>query len=215
MSAPPFKNIYHLRRVAETSQKPCVICYKPTSVVLVSEDGKNEAGSHIKQTDFFYTCQAHLQDRGFVTPVSNAAAEAAKKRKEELEKEIEKVKKEWEEHLKDKKNARDKRKKQRKEEKATDKDKDEDDERSADRREKQEHKEQLTKLEDKKEDASTKADAEQRIFNLNKDIYAMRLNNYRNVQRSKRTTELLRKPGAFPSVPTHEPGSTKNDNAEE
>ncbi|KAK9369536.1 VPS4-associated protein 1 [Lipomyces kononenkoae] len=207
MSAPPFKNIYHLRRVAETSQKPCMVCYKPTAVVLVSEDGKN---------DFFYTCQLHLQDRGFVTPVTNAAVEAAKKRKEELEKEIEKVKKEWEDHQKDKKTARAKREKQRKADKEADKNKDDEDDKSTDRREKQEHKEQIAKLENQKVDATTKAEAEQRIFNLNKDIYAMRLNNYRNIQRSKRATELLRKPGALPSVPTNEPGSTpKNDNADD
>ncbi|KAK9239130.1 VPS4-associated protein 1 [Lipomyces kononenkoae] len=206
MSALPFKNVYHLRRVAESSQKPCMVCYKPTAVVLVSEDGKN---------DFFYTCQMHLQDRGFVTPVTNAAAEAAKKRKEELDKEIEKVKKEWEEHQKDRKAAREKREKQRKEEKATDKNKDEEDDKSADRREKQEHKEQMAKLENQKVDATTKADAEQRIFNLNKDVYAMRLNNYRSIQRSKRTAELLRKPGALPSVPTRDPSSTTKDTADD
>ncbi|KAK9325879.1 VPS4-associated protein 1 [Lipomyces orientalis] len=206
MSAVPFKNVYHLRRVAESSQKPCIICYKPTSVVLVSEDGKN---------DYFYSCQAHLQDRGFATPVSNPVADAARKRKEELEKEIEKVKKDWDEHLKDKKKAREKREKQRKEEKDSEKTKDENDDKSADRREKQEHKEQMTKLEEKKEDATKRAEAEQRIFVLNKDIYSMRLNNYRNIQRSKRTAELLSKPGALPSVPTHDPGSSNNDKAAE
>ncbi|KAJ8099276.1 VPS4-associated protein 1 [Lipomyces tetrasporus] len=206
MSAVPFKNVYHLRRVAETSQRPCIICYKPTPVVLVSEDGKN---------DFFYACQTHLQDRGFATPVSNAAADAARKMKDELEKEIEKVKKDWEEHLKDKKKAREKREKQRKEEKDSDKTKDENDAKSTDRREKQDHKEQMAKLEEKKEDATKRAEAEQRIFVLNKDIYSMRLNTYRNIQRSKRAAELLSKPGALPSVPTHDPSSGKNDKAAE
>lgn len=37
---PPFKNIYHKRRVAESTSRACYVCCKPTPVVLVSNDGK-------------------------------------------------------------------------------------------------------------------------------------------------------------------------------
>ncbi|KAK9447129.1 VPS4-associated protein 1 [Limtongia smithiae] len=202
---PPFKNIYHLRRVAEASQKPCVVCYKPTSVVLVSEDGKN---------DFFYVCQTHLADRGFASPVVNAAAEAAKRRQEELEKEMELVKKEWEKRQKTKKSDRDAKAKERRNNKDNDKKAEQEEldaQKTEDRRDKGEHREQLRKLEEQKEEAKTKAEQEQRVFHLNKDIYGMRVNNWRNIQRSKRTAELLRKPGGLPSVPMRSPGDGSND----
>ena len=33
-------NVWHLRRVAEASAKPCDICYKPTTSVLITPDNK-------------------------------------------------------------------------------------------------------------------------------------------------------------------------------
>ena len=33
-------NVWHLRRVAEASGKPCDICYKPTTSVLITPDNK-------------------------------------------------------------------------------------------------------------------------------------------------------------------------------
>lgn len=33
-------NVWHLRKVAETSSKACYICYKPTTSVLVTPDKK-------------------------------------------------------------------------------------------------------------------------------------------------------------------------------
>ncbi|KAK9468197.1 VPS4-associated protein 1 [Lipomyces arxii] len=200
VSSVPFKNVYHLRRVAEISQKPCTTCYKPTTVVLVSEDGKS---------DFFYTCQAHLNDKGFASPMVNAAAEAAKARKVALEAEMAKVKKEWEEHLKNKKTAREKRAKEKAKDEKAKKDDDEDD-RAEDKREKLEHKEQVEKLQDKTAREEEAAEKEQRIYILNKDIYSIRVNNWRNVQRAKRNAELLRKVG-LPSVPTGDPSASPEE----
>ncbi|KAK7205462.1 VPS4-associated protein 1 [Myxozyma melibiosi] len=199
----PFKNIYHLRHVAETAQKPCIICYKPTNAVLVSEDGKN---------DFFYTCKVHLTDSGFAIPVTNPAAEAAKRKQAALALEIEKVKKEWEKKQGNRKTERERKEKERSKEKERDKKKEAEDdkaENTLDKRDKAEHKEQLAKLETQKEEAEKEAAAEVRIFNLNKAIYAMRINNWRNIQRSKKTAELLRKPGGLPSVPSSLPGTPK------
>lgn len=33
-------NIWHLRKVADTSSKACYICYKPTTSVLITPDNK-------------------------------------------------------------------------------------------------------------------------------------------------------------------------------
>jgi hypothetical protein len=33
-------NVYHLRRVADTSSKACLICYKPSTSVLITPDNK-------------------------------------------------------------------------------------------------------------------------------------------------------------------------------
>ncbi|KAK9479913.1 VPS4-associated protein 1 [Lipomyces japonicus] len=195
MSGLPFKNIYHRRQVADTSQRPCTICYKPTPVVLVSEDGKQ---------DFFYVCQIHLTDKAFAIPVPNQAVEDAKRLKEATEKEIEKFKAEFEEKGKRKKRDREKRDKDVKEKK--DSERNAEDDKDDDKKDKKEHNERLRELEIKKEEAIKNSEAQQRVFNLNKDIYSMRLNNWRNVQRSKKTTELLKKPGALPSVPSSTPG---------
>ncbi|KEF61816.1 uncharacterized protein A1O9_03386 [Exophiala aquamarina CBS 119918] len=85
--AAPFPNTYHLRTVASTSAKSCYICLKPSEKVLITPNNK----------DFFYICASHLSDRGFASPVVDAEAEAAKKKKELMDKEIQKVKEEYEE----------------------------------------------------------------------------------------------------------------------
>jgi len=61
------------------------------------------ANANSQVQDFFYTCQSHLSDTGFVSPVIDAEAEAAKKKKEMMDREIEKVKQEYEEKQKRKK----------------------------------------------------------------------------------------------------------------
>lgn len=33
-------NVWHLRKVAEASAKPCDVCYKPTTNVLITPDNK-------------------------------------------------------------------------------------------------------------------------------------------------------------------------------
>lgn len=54
-----FANLYYLRKVAQTSSSPCLICYKSVDSVLTTPDHK----------DFFYVCTKHLQDRHFATAV--------------------------------------------------------------------------------------------------------------------------------------------------
>lgn len=75
--------------------------------------------------DFFYICAGHLSDRGFCLPdADEAAAVAARKKKEELDREIEQVKKEYDEKQKLKREKR----KEKQKEKGKDKDKEKDDE---------------------------------------------------------------------------------------
>ncbi|KAJ6257188.1 hypothetical protein Dda_8074 [Drechslerella dactyloides] len=69
--AQPFQNVYIHRKVAESSSKPCMICFKPSTSVLIT------------------SCQK-----------VDEAAEAERKKKEEMDKELEKIKKEYEEKLK-------------------------------------------------------------------------------------------------------------------
>lgn len=88
------ENLWHLRRVADTASRACMICYKPSSSVLVTPDSK----------DFFYICPSHLKDRNFAVPTEEEAkALEERKKKEEMDKEIETIKAEYEEKLKKKK----------------------------------------------------------------------------------------------------------------
>lgn len=150
--------------------------------------------------------------------MANSAAEAAKRKKEALELEIEKVKKEWDKKSAGRKSDWEKKERERSKEKERDMKKEEEDDKAQrilEKRDKAEHTEQLAKLETQKDEYEKVATAEQRIFNLNKDIYGMRLNNWRNIQRSKKTAELLRKHGGLPSVPTTLPGTPKPAKDEE
>ena len=74
-----------------------MICYKPSTSVLVTPDSK----------DFFYICPSHLKDRNFAVPTEEEAkALEERRKKEELDKEIEKIKAEYEEKLKKKKDKK-------------------------------------------------------------------------------------------------------------
>jgi hypothetical protein len=87
------QNVWHLRTVAESSSKPCYICYKPSASVLTTPDSK----------DFFYVCRSHLTDRGFASPIIDEKAAEEKRKKEAMDKEIEKIKLEYEAKMKAKK----------------------------------------------------------------------------------------------------------------
>ena len=113
MASPPFPNVWHLRTVAEASAKSCMICYKPTTAVLITPDHKvrrgtprENSGGGLTTQDFFYVCRGHLKDKSFCSPVVDEAEVAAKQKKEALEKEIEAIKKEYEEKLKKEKEAK-------------------------------------------------------------------------------------------------------------
>ncbi|CAD6886268.1 unnamed protein product [Tilletia controversa] len=101
MAQPPRLGNHYIRRLAGTP-KPCLVCYRPSPVVLIS--------ASLPSQDFFYICTSHLTDRHFAnripTPGSSSTAEAAgenvpgrlpdKVSKEE----IDKVTREWKERQK-------------------------------------------------------------------------------------------------------------------
>lgn len=152
------ENIWHHRKVADTAAKGCLICYKPSSSVLITPDSK----------DFFYVCPSHLKDRNFAVPTEDEAkAIADRKKKEELDKEIELIKKEYEEKMKKKKEKR--KGKDKDKDKKDDKDKDtkktEAESDAQDEKEKEDKISALTKEEPKADDGP-------RIFRLQKYVVA-------------------------------------------
>ncbi|KAL8984205.1 MAG: hypothetical protein Q9177_004766 [Variospora cf. flavescens] len=108
--AAQLQNVWHLRKVAEPSAKPCDICFKPTTSVLITPD----------QKDHFYICPGHLKDKGFCSPIVDEAEVAAKKKREELDGEIELIKKEYEEKLKKRKKSKDSKQKEKDKKKTED-----------------------------------------------------------------------------------------------
>ncbi|EME44766.1 hypothetical protein DOTSEDRAFT_80375 [Dothistroma septosporum NZE10] len=187
-------NLYWRRQVAETSAKPCWICYKPTSCCLATPD--NAA------TDFFYICPGHLTDSKFAI-AKDAEDLEKKKRDAEIEKEIEVVKKEFEEKMKKKLERR----KIKEAEKSGEKPKEEaKKEEVDDEKDKKEQEEKLKQLEKKKEPEKTKIEGP-RIFELHKQFYGMRLQKKRDAEQAKRRQQMLRSGGAFPSVPNGNPGA--------
>lgn len=184
-------NVWHHRRVAESSAKACWICYKPSSSVLITPDNK----------DFFYVCVGHLSDRKFCQPdAEEVAAAEARKKKEELDREIEKVKKEYEEKQRlkrEKRKEKEKEKGESNEEKKKDEDEDKADEKAKDAKI-----EQLSKSQDQ-----AQAELGPRIYCLNKSFYQMRIDRIRNAEVAKRNREKWNNPSLFPSVPKGDPGS--------
>ncbi|KAF2737304.1 DUF1742-domain-containing protein, partial [Polyplosphaeria fusca] len=182
------QNVWHHRRVAESSAKACWICYKPSSSVLITPDNK----------DFFYLCIGHLKDRGFCVPdADEAAAAAARTKQMELDREIEKVKKEYEE--------RQARKREKRKEKDKDKDKDKD--KGSKKQDEEEDKDDEKAKDEKiKELSKSKEESEvepgSRIYSLNKNFYQMRIDKMRNAEIAKRNRERLKNPSLFPSAPT-------------
>jgi septal ring factor EnvC (AmiA/AmiB activator) len=184
------ENIWNHRRVAETAAKSCMICYKPSTSVLITPDNK----------DFFYICPSHLKDRNFAVPTDDEAKVIAdKKKKEELDREIEAVKKEFDEKMK---------KKQQKKDKAKDKDKDAKDKEKDDKKsdkDEQERDDKIKALTDKAEASSTTkagTDDGPRVFQLQKHFYNMRLEKMRHAEAAKRNLQRLKNPSLFPSVPS-------------
>ncbi|CAG7991800.1 unnamed protein product [Penicillium salamii] len=205
-------NVYHVRRVAETSAKACMICYKPSTTVMITPDNKVCCTIMlcIRDTpestiDFFYVCPAHLQDRHFCSPIIDTEGQAKRLKEEAMAKEIEKVKSEYEEKQRRKKE----RKAASKDEDEKDKDKDESKDKSKDTTETNDtdEKDRDDKIASIRKDTSTatKPDDSPRVFSLHKNFYQMRIDRLRNIEMAKRNSERMKNPSLFPSVPSGNP----------
>ncbi|KAE8222962.1 hypothetical protein CF319_g3927 [Tilletia indica] len=105
MAQPPRISNHYVRRLAGTP-KSCLVCYRPSPVVLVSVS--------IPTHDFFYVCTTHLADRHFAnrlpTPgeASAAGGDVPGRLPDKVSKEeIDKVTQEW----KDRQKAKEEREK--------------------------------------------------------------------------------------------------------
>ena len=186
------KNLYHRRLVADSAAKACWICYKPSSIVLITPD----------QDDYFYICAGHLKDTKFAT-AKDADDVAERKRNEELAKEIEAVKKEFEEKMR-KKMARRKQKEYEKDGKE-EKKKDGKEAEKEDAKDETEKEERLKELEKKKDPAEKTKEDGPRLFELHKQFWGMRMQKKRDAEVARRNRERLRTQGGLPSVPTGNP----------
>ncbi|OQE91937.1 hypothetical protein PENNAL_c0008G02257 [Penicillium nalgiovense] len=196
-------NVYHVRRVADTSARACLICYKPSTSVMITPDNK----------DYFYVCPAHLQDKHFCSPIIDTEGQAKRLKEEEMAKEIEKVKKEYEEKQRRKKEREklsskdNKDEKDEKDEKAKGKDEPKDKDKDASESNSNDEKDRDDKIASIQKDSGkeTKKDDSPRIFSLHKNFYQMRIDRLRNIEMTKRNQERLRQPSLFPSVPSGNP----------
>ncbi|KAK6845332.1 hypothetical protein PG995_015442 [Apiospora arundinis] len=187
-------NVWHHRKVADSSAKGCDLCYKPTTSVLVTPD----------KQDHFYICQAHLKEVRFCKPIVDQAAEAAKKQKEKDDAIIAQAKKEYDEKQRKKKEAE---KSDNKDSKDKDKAKDDkvDEEKKDDSKSKD-------KDQDKAEPEKSPQDEEPRVFELQRTFYQQRLTKKRQAEERKRQVEMsqrnrerLSNPSFFPAVPKDNP----------
>ncbi|KAK8025863.1 hypothetical protein PG990_003686 [Apiospora arundinis] len=204
-------NVWHHRKVADSSAKGCDLCYKPTTSVLVTPD----------KQDHFYICQAHLKEVRFCKPIVDQAAEAAKKQKEKDDAIIAQAKKEYDEKQRKKKEA----------EKSDDKDSKDKDKAKDDKvdEEKKDDSKSKDKDQDKAEPEKSPQDEEPRVFELQRlsclahSLPLPRLTSYRTfyqqrltkkrqaeerkrqVEMSQRNRERLSNPSFFPAVPKDNP----------
>ncbi|KAK8134162.1 hypothetical protein PG984_006174 [Apiospora sp. TS-2023a] len=182
-------NVWHHRKVADSSAKGCDLCYKPTTSVLVTPD----------KQDHFYICAAHLKEVRFCKPIADQAAIAAKKQKEKDDEIIAQAKKEYEEKQRKKKEA----------DKGDDKDsKDKDKDEAKGPKAEEKKDESKPKDQDKVDTEKPPQDEEPRVFELQRTFYQQRLTKKRQAEERKRQAEMsqrnrerLSNPSFFPAVP--------------
>ncbi|KAI0080671.1 DUF1742-domain-containing protein [Panus rudis PR-1116 ss-1] len=180
-----FTNLYY-KRTAGTP-KACWVCHKPTTTVLAT----------INTVDFIYTCDNHLTDPGFASPVGESqdgTAGGVRKLGVSPE-EIAKIKAEYEE--------RQKRKQEKEKEKAKEKDKEgEKDKESDAAKDNKKAKSQIPSQSSPPASAtSTPSSPVHQRYTLHRDIFAIRLREHRQRRQAAQAKELLpRLPGA-PNTP--------------
>ncbi|KAI1339934.1 DUF1742-domain-containing protein [Xylariaceae sp. FL0016] len=179
-------NVWHHRKVADTSAKGCELCYKPTTSVLVTPE----------KQDFFYVCPGHLKDSKFCSPIIDHEAVAARKKKE-ADEEVERVRKEYEE--------KQRKKKEKESEKDTAKKDDKDQDDKEDTKMSAQNEESKKAEKQPSDTTQPKVEEEARIFSLQRTFHQQRVDRKRQAEVAKRNRERMSNPSFFPSVPKGQP----------
>lgn len=156
------------------------------------------------QSDFFYTCDSHLKDSTFATPIYDKEYNEAKAKKEVLDNEIKALKLKWDE--KNRYAGWDKLMSKFSSTKKEDSNNEKEKEKETPKSEESQIKE-LSKQVSNHESILQK---QPRTYQLNKDIYKIRLEKKYKSKTSTQSSQLnqkLKDPTYFPSVPQAPPPS--------
>ncbi|CCU82165.1 unnamed protein product [Blumeria hordei] len=173
-----FPNIYTHRKVADHGAKPCDVCFKACTSVLVASG----------QKDFFFTCPAHLKDKAFCSPIIDNNAVAAQEKKI-IDDEIVRLKTEYE----DKKNKG--KNKEAESDSKTEK-------ASADVGPEKSIPANNVKV---GPEPAVISKADPSLFALHKIFFQQRLDKKKKTEMVKRSTERVLNPSLFPQVPRNLP----------
>lgn len=191
----PFENEYNLRLVAGSQAKSCMICYKPSDHVLITNNN----------LDFFYVCYHHLLDEHFASHIPNDSYNNLIKEQkalqlliDELNDQAEKIKPSILSNIPGFKL------KPKLKEDTPDSSKPNYDQLIKD---KQENEKKLTELNDKISQFKFKQ------YKLNGDFYKIRIKLYINKKMNEKRMKEMNNPGFFPSAPKNAPGMSKDTNS--
>ncbi|CAD6504412.1 BgTH12-06142 [Blumeria graminis f. sp. triticale] len=173
-----FPNIYTHRKVADHGARPCDVCFKACTSVLVASG----------QKDFFFTCPAHLKDKAFCSPIIDNNAVAAQEKKI-IDDEIVRLKTEYEDKKNKGKNAE--AESDSKTEKATS----------------DVSLEKSTPAKNAKvgSEPVVISKEEPSLFALHKIFFQQRLDKKKKNEMAKRSSERVLSPSLFPQVPKNLP----------
>nr|XP_019043116.1 hypothetical protein I302_08827 [Kwoniella bestiolae CBS 10118]OCF22046.1 hypothetical protein I302_08827 [Kwoniella bestiolae CBS 10118] len=173
-SSSNLQNIYYERKTG--TARPCYICNRPTTTVLAT----------IKTEDYLYTCEGHLTDSGFASPIPTPASTSGPSADD-----IKKVIADY--HQREaRKNTKDDKDKDKDKDKKDDKDKDKD----KDEQEKEEKKEKPSSGPSPSTPSiptsSTPQPPTHRKFQLHRHIFEMRKNELRRKEQGNKAKEVSR-----------------------
>ncbi|CAD1812694.1 AAA-ATPase Vps4-associated protein 1 family protein [Candida parapsilosis] len=207
---PPFPNKYNARLVAQHDAKPCTICFKPATTVLLAEN----------QADFFYTCVQHLTDEQFASPIKSEEYVGLQQQVDDLSRQVDKLKIDadaakpylWGISTYWSKDTTTSTSKEKEREKNKDKDKHDTKEKDSNSDSQRSNQQTTNNYESlRKQLQSTQQELQTnqtkltnfkfKQYILNHQVYANRLKRHQQKKYNKQRTELIHQPGFFPQLP--------------